>query len=247
MLKTATISRLGRYILPLSKPCSRFASTATRWTGRADGDGRNFIFMKRWRPMDVEFFTKNGQLITSPENARFLHTYDIEPDNGRMLRFPTTDKYALQVCKDYSCNVAFSPKHVLPGHHLQYFDPRGHPEAAAYRIKYARMKRQEPLWMIIMSTNVCKSCVRHTASSRLRKAISLELKKRGYNLAPGLAPDKEIRGTLWITIRDPQLVARLPPERFAEALVTAMERQYGRPRRQQEADALIPNTIGASS
>ncbi|PNY18160.1 Uncharacterized protein TCAP_07598 [Tolypocladium capitatum] len=207
---------------PRPTPCSlpRSASTA-----RPGGTPRPPGSIRRFVPEDVKrFVAADGRLMTTRENKEFLLAHDLEPDNGRMTRF-TAGPDLHRLAADFNATFAFSPRHVVHPHDLRYFEPRGHPLAAMKRAEYARKTRQQPLWIMVTSVGGPSAVVRTLTRRRLASAIHGALEAMGYRSAPGSAPGKEIRGTIWVTIHDPVKAASQSAERFGTVVAAALDRQ----------------------
>lgn len=211
-------SRLGGL---LSMPI-RAASSApvTSKGSRRAGDGAR---VRRYIPQDASKFVRaNGRLVTSPENVDFFRQHGIEPDNGAMSRFEGGPPLRAIVAK-HRLSLAFSRRHVLHPYDLPVFDPRGHPLAPMKRADYVRKTREQPLWFIFTAAGAASPVVRTLTQRRLARAAHEALEAIGYALAPGMAPDKEIRGTLWVVMHDPVRAATLSPPVFGAALAAALD------------------------
>ncbi|UNI24358.1 hypothetical protein JDV02_010110 [Purpureocillium takamizusanense] len=186
--------------------------------------------VRRYVPEKVKSFVMNdGKLLTTRENWIFFLKHDIEPDNGRMSQFfagPDLQK----VRKDFNVSLAFSPKHILHPHDLQWFDPRGHPLVAMKKADYARKASEQPLWIMVTTFGAGPAVVRNLTQRRLTRAVHTALEAMGYQSATGLSPTKEIRGTFWAIMHDPVKAAKHSAERFGEVVAAALDKECSRPR-----------------
>ncbi|RFU71945.1 hypothetical protein TARUN_10317 [Trichoderma arundinaceum] len=184
--------------------------------------------IRRFIPEEAKKFVKpDGRLYTTPESRDFFVTNNIEPDNGAARRL-TSGPGLQDASKAYNATIAFSPRHIIHPHDLRFFDPRGHPLAAARRAKYLRKSREEPLWIMITSAGAA-SVVRTLTQRRLKSAIYRSLE--GLGLVGGAGSQREIRGTLWITLHDPVKASKLPPGPFGEAVAKALRSRCSQPLR----------------
>lgn len=202
--------------------------------GRGGGGGgpRPRSRMPRFVAEEARRFVQpgTGTLLTTRENADFFRAHDIEPDNGRMQRLAPDPPGLAALAAEYRVVLAFSRLHVVHPHDVRYFDPRGHPLAAMKRLQYARKKADEPLWILFTVRGVgTAAVVRGLTRRRLVGALHGALARLGYARAPGLAPDREIRGTLWISMLDPIATAARPADRFGRELAAALDREFGQP------------------
>ncbi|KAM0458122.1 hypothetical protein ACHAO4_002848 [Trichoderma viride] len=185
--------------------------------------------IRRFIPEEAKKFIRpSGTLSTTPETAHFFHKHNIEPDNGAARRF-TAGPAIQNAAKAYNAVVAFSPRHIVHPHDLRFFDPRGHPLAAARRGKYLRKAHDEPLWIMVTSAGAASAVVRVLTQRRLKSAIYRCLEHLGF--PNGVGEHKEIRGTVWITLYDPVKASKLPPEPFAEAVARALRSHCAQPMR----------------
>ncbi|UKZ60510.1 uncharacterized protein TrAtP1_001785 [Trichoderma atroviride] len=185
--------------------------------------------IRRFIPEEAKKFIRpSGTLCTTPETAAFFVKHNIEPDNGAARRF-TAGPAIQNAAKAYNAVVAFSPRHIVHPHDLRFFDPRGHPLAAARREKYLRKAREEPLWIMVTSAGATSAVVRVLTQRRLKSAIYRCLEHLGF--PNGVGEHKEIRGTVWITLYDPVKASKLPPEPFAEAVARALRSNCAQPMR----------------
>ncbi|KAL7822859.1 hypothetical protein V8C26DRAFT_436974 [Trichoderma gracile] len=184
--------------------------------------------IRRFIPEEAKKFVKpDGRLLTNRENRDFLTAHNLEPDNGAARRL-TTGPALQNASKAYNATIAFSPRHIIHPHDLRFFDPRGHPLAAARRAKYLRKTLEEPLW-IMMTGAGASSVVRTLTQRRLKCAIYRCLEDLGFR--NGVGDGKEIRGTLWITIHDPVKASKLSPWPFGEAVARALTSRCAQPLR----------------
>ncbi|PTB70563.1 hypothetical protein BBK36DRAFT_1165087 [Trichoderma citrinoviride] len=174
-----------------------------------------------------KFVKPDGRLLTNRENRDFFATYNLEPDNGAARRL-TTGPALQNASKAYNATIAFSPRHLIHPHDLRFFDPRGHPLAAARRDKYRRKTLEEPLWIMLTGAGA-SSVVRTLTQRRLKCAIYRSLEDLGFR--NGVGNGKEIRGTLWITIHDPVKASKLSPWPFGEAVAKALASRCAQPLR----------------
>ncbi|GFP53202.1 hypothetical protein TASIC1_0002038600 [Trichoderma asperellum] len=185
--------------------------------------------IRRFIPEEAKKFVRpDGTLCTTPETASIFLQHNIEPDNGAARRF-TAGPAIQNACKAYHAVTAFSPRHIIHPHDLRFFDPRGHPLAAARREKYLRKSREEPLWIMVTSAGAASTVVRVQTQRRLKSAIYRCLEDLG--LPNGIGEHKEIRGTVWVTLYDPVKASKLPPEPFAEAIARALKSRCAQPLR----------------
>ncbi|KAM0472399.1 hypothetical protein ACHAPX_008828 [Trichoderma viride] len=185
--------------------------------------------IRRFIPEEAKKFIRpSGTLHTTPETAHFFVKHNIEPDNGAARRF-TTGPAIQNATKAFNAVVAYSPRHIVHPHDLRFFDPRGHPLAAARREKYLRKSREEPLWIMVTSAGAASTVVRVMTQRRLKSAIYRCLEDLGF--PNGVGEHKEIRGTVWITLYDPVKASKLPPEPFAEAIARALRSNCAQPMR----------------
>ncbi|KAL7917981.1 hypothetical protein ACQKWADRAFT_305431 [Trichoderma austrokoningii] len=185
--------------------------------------------IRRFIPEEAKkFIHPSGTLSTTPETAAFFAKHHLEPDNGAARRF-TTGPAIQNATKAYHAVVAYSPRHIIHPHDLRFFDPRGHPLAAARRAKYLRKARDEPLWIMVTSASSTATVVRVSTQRRLKGAIYRCL--AGIGFPNGIGETREIRGTVWITLYDPVKAAKLPPEPFAEAIARALRSNCAQPMR----------------
>ncbi|KAK1252656.1 hypothetical protein MKX08_003843 [Trichoderma sp. CBMAI-0020] len=185
--------------------------------------------IRRFIPEEAKKFIRpSGSLCTTPETAAFFVKHNIEPDNGAARRF-TAGPAIQNAAKAYNAVVAFSPRHIIHPHDLRFFDPRGHPLAAARRQKYLRKTREEPLWIMVTSAGAASAVVRVLTQRRLKSAIYRCLEHLGF--PNGVGEHKEIRGTVWVTLYDPVKASKLPPEPFAEAVARALRSNCAQPMR----------------
>ncbi|KAL7818776.1 hypothetical protein V8C44DRAFT_319052 [Trichoderma aethiopicum] len=184
--------------------------------------------IRRFIPEEAKKFVKpDGKLFTSHENRDFLTRYNLEPDNGAARRL-TTGPAIQNASKAYNATIAFSPRHIIHPHDLRFFDPRGHPLAAARRAKYLRKTLEEPLWIMLTGAGA-SSVVRTLTQRRLKCAIYRSLEDLGF--PNGVGDGKEIRGTLWITIHDSVKASKLSPWPFGEAVARALTSRCAQPLR----------------
>ncbi|KAH6607410.1 hypothetical protein Trco_003723 [Trichoderma cornu-damae] len=184
--------------------------------------------IRRFIPEEAKKFVKpDGRLYTTRETRDFFVRHGLEPDNGAARRL-TTGPSIQNAAKAYHATIAFSPRHIIHPHDLRFFDPRGHPLAAARRAKYLRKSLQEPLWIMITSAGAA-SVVRILTQRRLKRAIYRGL--QGLGFPNGVGSSKEIRGTLWITIHDPVKASMLPPEPFGAVVAKALASRCSQPLR----------------
>ncbi|KAL7963215.1 hypothetical protein V8C34DRAFT_267524 [Trichoderma compactum] len=184
--------------------------------------------IRRFIPEEAKKFVKpDGKLQTTRGTRDLFLEHNLEPDNGAARRL-TTGPGLQNVSKAYHATIAFSPRHIIHPHDLRFFDPRGHPLAAARRAKYLRKSQQEPLWIMITAAGAA-SVVRTLTQRRLKSAIYRSLENLGFQ--NGVGVQKEIRGTLWITIHDPVVASKLAPEPFGEAVARALKSRCSQPLR----------------
>ncbi|KAL6896318.1 hypothetical protein GGI43DRAFT_113200 [Trichoderma evansii] len=183
--------------------------------------------IRRFIPEEAKKFVRpDGTLCTTPETADFFLKHNIEPDNGAARRF-TAGPAIQNAAKAYNAVTAFSPRHIIHPHDLRFFDPRGHPLAAARREKYLRKSRDEPLWIMVTSAGAASTVVRVQTQRRLKSAIYRYLEDLGF--PNGIGEHKEIRGTVWVTLYDPVKASKLRPEPFAEAIARALKSRCSQP------------------
>ncbi|KAJ4865036.1 hypothetical protein T069G_01566 [Trichoderma breve] len=209
---------------------SRFSSTKTPRQASTPLQRKPILrdTIRRYIPEEAKKFVKpDGKLQTTPETMNFLIEHNLEPDNGAARRL-TTGPGLQNVSKAYHATIAFSPRHIIHPHDLRFFDPRGHPLAAARRAKYLRKSQQEPLWIMITGAGAA-SVVRTLTQRRLKSAIYRSLEDLGFR--NGVGAGKEIRGTLWITIHNPVAASKLAPEPFGEAVARALRSRCSQPLR----------------
>ncbi|KAL6883858.1 hypothetical protein HDV57DRAFT_431544 [Trichoderma longibrachiatum] len=184
--------------------------------------------VRRFIPEEAKKFVKpDGKLLTNHQNRDFLTKYNLEPDNGAARRL-TTGPAIQNASKAYNATIAFSPRHIIHPHDLRFFDPRGHPLAAARRAKYLRKTLEEPLWIMLTGAGA-SSVVRTLTQRRLKCAIYRSLEDLGF--PNGVGDGKEIRGTLWITIHDSVKASKLSPWPFGEAVARALTSRCAQPLR----------------
>ncbi|KAL7938054.1 hypothetical protein V8C35DRAFT_139870 [Trichoderma chlorosporum] len=229
---TRNLTQTTPLSLPFTK--SRLISTKTRQTPRSSSSSssppqRKPILrdtIRRFIPEEAKKFVKpDGRLHTTRETRDFFLEHALEPDNGAARRL-TTGPGLQGVSKAYNATIAFSPRHIIHPHDLRFFDPRGHPLAAARRAKYLRKSKEEPLWIMITGSGA-SAVVRTLTQRRLKSAIYRSLEAMGFG--NGVGNMKEIRGTLWITIHNPVAASKLAPEPFGEAVARALRTRCSQP------------------
>ncbi|KAL6880996.1 hypothetical protein J3F83DRAFT_720624 [Trichoderma novae-zelandiae] len=184
--------------------------------------------IRRFIPEEAKkFFKPDGRLLTTRENRDFFTAHNLEPDNGAARRL-TTGPGLQTASKAYNATVAFSPRHIIHPHDLRFFDPHGHPLAAARRAKYLKKTLEEPLWIMLTGAGA-SSVVRTLTQRRLKCAIYRSLEDLGFR--NGVGNGQEIRGTLWITIHDPVKASKLPPQPFGEVVAKALKSRCSQPLR----------------
>jgi hypothetical protein len=232
-LRHLTIKQLTKPHIILSPTTTRLFASATapphhanRFAAQKKPILRDTI--RRFIPEEAKKFVKpDGKLYTTRETRDFFVKHNLEPDNGAARRF-TTGPAIQNMSKAYHATTAFSPRHIIHPHDLRFFDPRGHPLAAARRAKYLRKSLEEPLWIMITGAGAA-SVVRTLTQRRLKSAIYRSLEDLGFR--NGIGGQKEIRGTLWITLHDPVKASKLPPEPFGEVIAKALKSRCSQPLR----------------
>lgn len=168
------------------------------------------------------FFRSDGTLTTTQANLDFLRENNITHDNAEAYHTPwrPIDR---SIFSKFGVMVNFTPRHVIHPYHLAFLDPRGHPLAAQHRERYAHKAWTQPTWVITTSSAKAKAVVRITAQRRLRAAVYMTLRDKGYDMY-GKGEYKEIEGTLWVHVVDPLKAASNPDkEAFGKAVVYLME------------------------
>lgn len=192
---------------------------------------RNPKTVKRFIPEDVKRFVRpDGKLLTNRENRDFLLEHDLEPDNGRMMRFSAGPELA-RLERDFSATFAYSHKHVIHPYDLRFFEPRGHPISPMKRTEYARKKQDQAMWIFVTSVGGASAVVRTLTQRRLTRSLYQALDELGYRPTPGSDEGEKIRGTLWITLHNPTKAAGQPPERFGRVIADALAKHCSRQRR----------------
>lgn len=180
-----------------------------------------------------KFASHNGRLKTTPENWAFLQENHIEYDNS-IARKIDMGVENTRIINDFTTRAFWSPRHILHPHHLQYLDPRDHPLGEAYRAKYRRKVREEPLWVIMMDQNDDVGLTRSMAKRRLTAAFWTSLKELGYERFPEPGAP-QIRGTLLVKIANAKAAANFPASRFGEAAAAAVEKQWKMEQKKRES------------
>lgn len=198
--------------------------------------------MPRYVNSDNRGFCKisDGSLVTTQQNIDFLREYDIEHDNGVAIYLASPELN--RVSSGFNIKFAFTPKHVLNPHHIQYFHPGGHPYAAKVHADYALRKRNEPLWLWIVLKAAGSSVVRTILHRRLKSAVFRALEKKGYGRAgngkDGLEP---INGTLILTLHDIILAVNQPEEQLGQAVANVLHEQNCRKQRSTSTERRRPS------
>jgi hypothetical protein len=183
----------------------------------------------------AHFLQPSGQLYTTAENVDFLKRYDLGYDTAKMAFLP---HYAetRTLFKELGVWMLFSRQHVLSTRDLRYLDPRGHPLAYANLARLAHEAQTQPLWIMTTCVQGPKAVVRISAQRALRSNIWQALEAQGYDKygrSSGRKPD--LRGTLWINIREALETVTHSKGRFGELIVRQLEMQCG-PSQQQSAE-----------
>ncbi|KAG9258676.1 uncharacterized protein F5Z01DRAFT_643882 [Emericellopsis atlantica] len=182
---------------------------------------------KRLRPSDADNFynDRTGDLMTTPENKAWFEKYpSIHHDNGiaSPLRMNNEEK---GVMIDYRVTLRFTPKHLIHPYQLGFLDPKGHPKALAQRLRYAEKTLKEPLWIVCTGYGQVIPVVKSMAKRRVHAAICAALQRRGYDAHGKKADGKHIRGTLWLTLKEPlRTVDRRNLDEFGERAVDMLLR-----------------------
>ncbi|KAG6006177.1 hypothetical protein E4U21_007287 [Claviceps maximensis] len=203
---------------------SSWSSRSHNPSSRSNYDPRA---VKRFVPEEIKRFVQpDGKLMTNRETRDFLLEYDIEPDNGRMIRF-TAGPELSRVAADFNVQLAYSPKHVLHPQHLRFFEPRGHPLAFKMRSHYARRKQEQSLWIFATAHGGTSAVVRSLTQRKLTRHVYEALDELGYKTttSSGSAAGCKVWGTLWITLSDPCKAGRQSPERFGRVVANALARR----------------------
>jgi hypothetical protein len=169
----------------------------------------------------------DGKLMTTAQNRDFFLEHDLEPDNGRMVRFSAGSELS-RAASDFSAALAYSPRHIIHPFDLRFFEPRGHPLAPMKRAQYARKTQQEPVWIIITCLGGVSAVVRTLTRRRLMKCVYQALQELGYQSASPKGGASKVRGTLWITVHDPIKAARQSSERFGRLIADALVKHCAR-------------------
>ncbi|KAM0259239.1 hypothetical protein ACHAQJ_003444 [Trichoderma viride] len=232
-LRHLTIKQLTQpHIIIPCQTCTRFFASAAapprQASSRFVGQKKQKDTIRRFIPEEAKKFVKpDGKLHTTRETRDFFVEHNLEPDNGAARRL-TTGPAIQSISKAYNATTAFSPRHIIHPYDLRFFDPRGHPLAAARRAMYLRKSLEQPLWVMITSAGAA-SVVRTLTQRRLKSAIFRSLEELGFRNSVG--GNKEIRGTLWITLHDPVKASKLPPEPFGEVIAKALQSRCSQPLR----------------
>jgi hypothetical protein len=183
--------------------------------------------MKRFIPYEAHNFYKNdGQFMTTPANVDFFKRYtNIDPDNGKCVPLQGGPELR-EVLKKYAIKAAFSPRHIIHPHDLQYFDPGGHPLVPSIRAKYARKTMEEPMWAVTVGIMTGSSVASVLPRRMIKGSVFRALEKMGYK--NGVAEGKEIRGTLWLMLSDPLKAAQFEAEKFGEVVAAVLDERYSR-------------------
>lgn len=184
----------------------------------------------------AHFLQPNGQLFTTRENADFLRRYDLGHDTAKMTFLPHyAESRALY--KELGVWMLFSHQHVIPTRDLRYFDPRGHPLAHANMARLAHQAQTQPLWLMTTCVQGPKAVVRLSAQRGLRSRIWQALEAQGYDkYGRSTSRSKpDLRGTLWIHIREALETVTHSKDKFGELIVRQLELQCS-PKRKQSAE-----------
>ncbi|PHH64039.1 hypothetical protein CDD81_5032 [Ophiocordyceps australis] len=183
--------------------------------------------IKRYVPAPAQKSFRGKVFMTNAQGRDFLLRNNLEPDNGKMPVFAPNNSVK-KLTNTASISLGFSPSYFIHPFDLIYFDAKGHPLAAMTRSRYMRKIRDESLWLMMTSVTVQSPVVRNVARSRLIIALHEHLKARGYTLAPGRGPDREIRGTLWIINHNPAVSLNISADDFGSEIAQALDKAHGR-------------------
>lgn len=170
-----------------------------------------------------QFLRPDGRLSTTQENMDFLAKYDLEHDTSKFIYLKKNSEMKT-IASEFGVTLMFCPRHLIQPHHLKYFDPRGHPLAGVQRARLASMAETQPLWLMTNCVGGPKATVRITATRRLRSSLYTALQAKGYDKF-GKGADRELKGTLLISLQNPAKAVLQQMDRFGPALVRQLEEQ----------------------
>jgi hypothetical protein len=183
--------------------------------------------IKSFIPLEVHTFIRQpgNQLRTTRENVDFLRKYDIDHDNGKSVTMNSSAALRRELKGHFQ--LAWSPRHIIKYFDLKYLTPRGHPLAPLFRDRCKKAATEQPLWLHVTSRGGPPAVVRHTASRRFKAAILKGLEEMGYTPnGQAVGGNREIRGTLWISIFDPVKAANLPAAKIGKLIAEDLHANY---------------------
>jgi hypothetical protein len=169
-------------------------------------------------PDIARFYSRNGTLATTPENAQFFRETGIETDHGLLwnLTHRDADKF-----RKMGIEVSFSNRYVVNPYHLRAFAPRGDSWAANRRQRYKSLLENEPLWVhSLVPWSPKPAAVRQTCSRRLAFCT-----RRAAELLAQEDPPVLVRGTVLISVRDAILAVNMPAQEFQDMMVKALRKE----------------------
>lgn len=165
------------------------------------------------------FYSKDGRLTTTPENAQFLRETGIESDHGQL--WDLTHPEARKLRKSTTIQVSFSDRYAIHPFHLRAFAPRGDPWAARTRSRYRTMLEREPLWVHSLTPfSASPAVVRHTCSRRLAFCT-----RRAAQQLAEEDPPVMVRGTVLIIVHDAIKAVNSDSKEFQDMMVEALRKE----------------------
>ncbi|KAK5998785.1 hypothetical protein PT974_01168 [Cladobotryum mycophilum] len=229
-MEAVTRAPLRLRLCPKLSPLSQLVQRPFTTTAPLERDGKSkkqWLQVKRFVPEEARKFVKlDGKLMTTKENEEFMLKYDLEPDNGTMVKLAGKDLG--KTASMFNTTIAFSRKHIIIPYDLKFFDPRGHPLASAIRKRYAEKVDAEPLWIMTSVAGGASAVVRSTAARQLKEALIKSLGQLGYNQAPGKGEARQIKGTLWLTIHNPVAITAMNEVPFANTLANYLHNRHSK-------------------
>lgn len=164
------------------------------------------------------FYSRDGTLTTTQENAEFFRETGIESDHGKLwnLTHPEASKF-----RQLGIEVSFSNRYAINPYHLRSFAPRGDPWAAYRRSQYKALLQTKPLWVhSVAPYSSNHAAVRQTCTRRLAYCA-----RRAAELLAGEDPPIQVRGTILIFVRDAIKAVNLPAQGFQDMMVMALRKE----------------------